>query len=473
MRVALALSLALLMWAPARAGELIFANGSRLAGDLSSEALMVSTGSGLVEITPDEVVTLSREEIRLRDGRVIRGVLVGDHVKARTSLGEIAVKVDELQTYRATGEPGAGAATAAASPPPASPGASVTSAPSAATPARNDTGVVGGLPTVAAYQDPKSGRQGNGTATAAVQTAALTPESQMTPASRIVRGRRRKRAVPGRPLQLVPCRSRGGGAAGAVRRLDRPPPADPQPASVRRRPLGEDPLVRRHRGLGSGRYRARGAVSGFRAWLAELPAGIRWTLLAVGAVLLVTLVAGAVSSWLGHREAVAQRAFGPALATAQRALGSGQPADLDAAAATLRQFLSSHPRAKGSAQAWYVLGQVEFRRSQWDPAIAAFAEASRRDRGSIGSLSRLGQGYAHEAKGDAARALEVYQQALSGLSPKDFLYGDLLLAKARAQELAKDSAGAIASYKQYLKDLPSADRVQDVRIRLALLGSAG
>ena len=67
----------------------------------------------------------------------------------------------------------------------------------------------------------------------------------------------------------------------------------------------------------------------------------------------------------------------------------------------------------------------------------------------------------------------MYQQALSGLSPKDFLYGDFLLAKARAQELAKDSTGAIATYKQYLKDLPSADRVQDVRIRLALLGSAG
>lgn len=213
-------------------------------------------------------------------------------------------------------------------------------------------------------------------------------------------------------------------------------------------------------------------MSRFRAWLVALPAGIRWTLLAGTSLLLLTLVAGGVWIWLGHREEVAQRALGPALATAQRAVGSGQPADLEAAAAALRQFLSSHPGGRASHQAWYVLGQVEFRRRQWDTAVAAFAEASRRDRGSIGALSRLGQGYAHEAKGDAARALEVYQQALSGLSPKDFLYGDFLLAKARAHELAKDSTGAIATYKQYLKDLPSADRVQDVRIRLALLGSA-
>jgi len=214
-------------------------------------------------------------------------------------------------------------------------------------------------------------------------------------------------------------------------------------------------------------------VSGIRAWLAGLPAAIRWTLLAVGGLFLLTLIAGGVWSWRGHQEEVAQRALGPALATAERAVGSGQPADLEAAAAALRQFLTSHPSAQASHQAWYFLGQVEFRRSQWDPAVAAFGEASRRDRGSIGALSRLGQGYALEAKGDAARALEVHQQALNGLGPKDFLYGDFLLAKARAQELAKDSTGAIATYKQYLKDLPSADRVQEVRIRLALLGSAG
>ena len=83
------------------AGELLFANGSRLAGELSSETLMVSTGSGLVEIASDDVAALSREEIQLRDGRVVRGTLVGGQIKAQTTLGEIAVKVDELQSYRA------------------------------------------------------------------------------------------------------------------------------------------------------------------------------------------------------------------------------------------------------------------------------------------------------------------------------------------------------------------------------------
>ena len=72
-----------------------------------------------------------------------------------------------------------------------------------------------------------------------------------------------------------------------------------------------------------------------------------------------------------------------------------------------------------------------------------------------------------------ARHHRRLQEVGGGLGPKDFLYGDLLLAKARVQESTKDSAGAIATYQQYLKDLPTSDRVQDVRIRLALLGGTG
>jgi Bacterial SH3 domain len=192
MRGALAVSLTLLAWAPAGAGELIFANGSRLAGELSNEALMMSTGSGLVEIAPDEVVTLSREEIRLRDGRVIRGTLVGGQVKARTSLGEIAVTVDELQVYRGSpqaGEPGAGPGQTAASWPAASTSAPVSPAATSATPVavsavRSDTGIAGGLPTAAAYQEASNGRQGGGAPPVGVQTAVLTPESHLTPPGR-------------------------------------------------------------------------------------------------------------------------------------------------------------------------------------------------------------------------------------------------------------------------------------------------
>ena len=177
MRIVLAGSLVVLACAPASAGELVFANGNRLVGELSNESLMVSTGTGLVEIAPDDVVSLSREEVRLRDGRVIKGTLVGGQVKARTSLGEIAIKVDELQSYRES-ETTAPAGQAVAAPQPAATSSAV-QAP--ATPTRSDSAVPGvssGLPTIAAYQN-------NGAQSAGVQNLALTNNGASAPNGRV------------------------------------------------------------------------------------------------------------------------------------------------------------------------------------------------------------------------------------------------------------------------------------------------
>ena len=149
------------------------------------------------------------------------------------------------------------------------------------------------------------------------------------------------------------------------------------------------------------------------------------------------------------------------LATVQQAVGSGVPAELEAAAkAAPRRSWRAIPGRGPASRPGTSSARSSSGGGQWDAAAAAFGQAAaRRDGGSVAVLSRLGQGYAYEAKGEPARALEAFQQALAGRGPKDFLYGDLLLAKARAQEQAKDSGGAIATYKQYLKDLPSSERV--------------
>lgn len=105
------------------AGELVFRSGSRIAGELSNETLMISTGGAVIEIVPEQVAVLTADEIRLRDGRVLRGTLVGGRFKARTDLGELGIKVDDLEVFRA-GDVVAGAATppaASAIAPPAVP----------------------------------------------------------------------------------------------------------------------------------------------------------------------------------------------------------------------------------------------------------------------------------------------------------------------------------------------------------------
>jgi hypothetical protein len=105
----------------AGAGEFLLANGSRVAGTLANEVLMVSTGSAVIEVMPEEIQELSPQEIRLRDGRVVRGTLVGGRLKATTALGELAIRIEDLTLYRAEDALAATPPAVATPGPPASP----------------------------------------------------------------------------------------------------------------------------------------------------------------------------------------------------------------------------------------------------------------------------------------------------------------------------------------------------------------
>lgn len=143
----------------AGAGEIVLTNGSRLTGELANESLMVSTGKDVIEVVPEQVSAMTQEEIQLKDGRVIRGTLVGGHLRARTPLGELVITVDRLSSYRAEVESTSQAETASAPPvpsaapaapgtppdalPPASPSAPV---PAVATPSPAGPAPVAGPP---------------------------------------------------------------------------------------------------------------------------------------------------------------------------------------------------------------------------------------------------------------------------------------------------------------------------------------
>lgn len=112
-----ALAVVLGLAVEAGAGELVFTNGNRLAGELTNEVLLISTGSNVLEVAPEQVVLLTPDEVRLRDGRVVRGTLIGGRLKARTTYGELSVKLDDLSAFRADGPaPQATAVSAAPAP---------------------------------------------------------------------------------------------------------------------------------------------------------------------------------------------------------------------------------------------------------------------------------------------------------------------------------------------------------------------
>jgi hypothetical protein len=140
---------------PVGAGELTLENGSRLDADLAGEVLVVSTGSALVEVSPETVGLVTPAEMRLKDGRVLRGALVGGQLRAHTALGELTVKVADLRAFRADGFAMAAPADAPApaagpvTPVPAAESASPAPAAADATPAPAPQA---GLPSVAMFQ---------------------------------------------------------------------------------------------------------------------------------------------------------------------------------------------------------------------------------------------------------------------------------------------------------------------------------
>jgi tetratricopeptide (TPR) repeat protein len=214
-------------------------------------------------------------------------------------------------------------------------------------------------------------------------------------------------------------------------------------------------------------------VTAVREWVSGLPPVIRWGIGGGVGILILTALGAAAWSWIEHREASAQRSLAPVVASANQALGGGDKGALETAAASLKQFLKDYPRSRVAAEAWYVLGNVDFQRASLDTAASAFDEARRRGRGSVAALSQLGLGYVREARGELSQALTAYDQGLSGRVPTAFLYPDLLLAKARVQEQLKDTAGAIESYKRFLKEVPAFNQAEEVRIRLGILGASG
>jgi hypothetical protein len=86
---------------PVTAGELLLTNGTRLTADLADVTVLVSTGTDVVEVSPETIGFVAPSEVRLKDGRVLHGTLVGGRLRTLTAMGELAVRVEDLQSFQA------------------------------------------------------------------------------------------------------------------------------------------------------------------------------------------------------------------------------------------------------------------------------------------------------------------------------------------------------------------------------------
>jgi tetratricopeptide (TPR) repeat protein len=188
------------------------------------------------------------------------------------------------------------------------------------------------------------------------------------------------------------------------------------------------------------------------------------------------LIAAAAAGWLWS--ATQQRRADAAYAEAMLRVAAASAPDAtseakSAAARALEDLVARYPSGTQGAKAALDLANLRYDNRDYAAARAAYEIAARRGSSpTITTFARSGIGHAWETERDFAKAADAYQALARDLRPRDFLYENTLLDLARAQEEAGQRSDAAATYQRLLKDVPGSRHADDVRRRLAGLGSA-
>jgi tetratricopeptide (TPR) repeat protein len=200
----------------------------------------------------------------------------------------------------------------------------------------------------------------------------------------------------------------------------------------------------------------------------------RRSLIIAGVVVAVVLL-GATGGWLWY--AAQQREVSAAYAATMTRIAAARvpraPSEARAAAATeLEQLIARYPSSPNVGEAAYELGNLKYDAKQYPAARSAYEVAlARRVSGTLRTLTRAGVAHTWEAERDYVKAINGYQALLKDLRPKDFLYEETLMDLARAQELSGKKSDAADTYRRLLKEVPGSRRADDVKTRLAALGT--
>lgn len=190
-------------------------------------------------------------------------------------------------------------------------------------------------------------------------------------------------------------------------------------------------------------------------------------------VLLVATAAVGAWWWASIQESTARAAYAEAMSRLSAATAPQAPVDVKAATVReLEAVLARYPAASAAPQAALELGHLRYADRQHDRARAAYEIAVARGRSAtLQTLARAGIGYTWEAERNLPKAIDAYRAALTGVRPGDFLYDQLMLDLARAQELASRKPDAIETYRRLLAERPTTPRADEIRARLAGLGA--
>lgn len=194
--------------------------------------------------------------------------------------------------------------------------------------------------------------------------------------------------------------------------------------------------------------------------------------LQAGSGLIVAVLLFAVGwTWYRSQEARGMAAFADASSLVDQAEApQADPEARQRAVTALEALIAAHPRLSAIPQAAYELGNLKYRSGQLAQARAAYELAlARGASGSVKALAQMGVGYTWEAEKNYGNAARAFEAAGKGLSAKDFMYEEALMAQARALDLAGKSGAALDIYQRLAREQPQGRYADELRNRIASL----
>ena len=209
------------------------------------------------------------------------------------------------------------------------------------------------------------------------------------------------------------------------------------------------------------------------SWPPTLPS-TRTLVIAVLIVVVIGLVAFGGWAWWDASQRRVTAAYAEVSARLQEAEAPDAPTEAKVTAARdLENLLTRYPSARAVPQAAFQLGNLRLAARNYAGARAAYELSLQHGAPPmIAALARSGIARSWEAERDFAKAVDAYAALVKSLDVKSFAYEDALLDWARSLELAGRKDEAVTTYQRLLKDVPNARRADDVRTRLAALGTA-
>ena len=189
----------------------------------------------------------------------------------------------------------------------------------------------------------------------------------------------------------------------------------------------------------------------------------RTVFIGVAAIVAAGLLVAGGWYWHATTQQRAMAVYAEAMTRAQPAQNPEATSETRAAAIRgLEAALTQYPSGRDAAQVAYLLGNLRFQSQQYSQARGAFelAVAQGASR-TLRTLSRGGVAYTWEAERNYPKAVEAY---FSG-------YEELLLGLGRTQELSGQKAEATATYRRAVSELPNSRRLDEIKARLAELGT--